>query len=154
MKPIDVNKFGQLKLLMFLEKSKGHSIWLVRCDCGAFKHVRYTSLLTGNTKSCGCLNKIKHTKHGHASSVVTRTYRSWDSMKARCRNTKDKYYGGRGITFCKRWNSFNNFLEDMGIRPQGTSLDRINNTGNYEPSNCRWATPKQQNNNQSKRRKP
>jgi hypothetical protein len=72
------------------------------------------------------------------------TYRSWQSMKTRCNNLNFRRYGGRGITYCDRWNSFENFLADMGPRPPGHSLDRINNNGNYEPSNCRWATLSQQ----------
>lgn len=91
-------------------------------------------------------------RHGMHS---TRTYKSWDAMKQRCLNPKQKSfpsYGGRGISICPRWMSFESFLADMGERPSGTTIDRIDVNGNYEPSNCRWATPSQQNSNQRKRR--
>jgi len=84
----------------------------------------------------------------------TATYRAWNDMKKRCLNKTNKsykYYGGRGITICERWLTFENFLADMGVRPAGLSLDRIDNNGNYEPGNCRWTTHQQQMVN---RRKP
>lgn len=82
----------------------------------------------------------------------TKAYNSWSMMRVRCLNPRDhKFptYGGRGITICERWSKFENFIEDMGPRPEGTSIDRINNEGNYEPGNCRWATAKEQSRNRS-----
>lgn len=90
----------------------------------------------------------RSTKHGHATAgVITPTYHSWSGMKARCLNPSNKRwadYGGRGIRVCERWMSFDNFLADMGEKLPGTSIDRIDMHGNYEPGNCRWTTPKRQ----------
>jgi hypothetical protein len=91
--------------------------------------------------------------HGH-THPMSPTYQSWKAMKARCtqpRNASWQYYGDRGITFCDRWQSFENFLADMGERPEGTTLDRIDPDGKYEPDNCRWATPSTQSDNRKAR---
>lgn len=127
-----------------------NAMYLCKCSCGNETSVRGFILLNGNTKSCGCLRR----KHGHTSSFGKRqmspTYRSWDHMLNRCTNKNShsfKNYGGRGITVCERWMKFENFLEDMGIRPDGLTLDRTDNELGYFPENCRWATWKVQNNN-------
>lgn len=153
-------KFGRMTVIAFAERAKRKRWWLCRCDCGTQKKACHTDLLNGATKSCGCLGDVRlqqmwdATKvHGHSGKRQTPTYRSWHKMKQRCLNPNDdgyQEYGGRGITICERWLSFENFLADMGERPKGTSIDRKDTNGNYEPFNCRWATPKEQCNNMRK----
>ena len=147
-------KFGRLKVLKFSHVKEKNSYWHVKCVCGNEKIIMGGSLIKGASKSCGCLSKQLTSKrsktHGKRKS---REYNSWAHMKWRCLNPNSgiyKYYGKRKIKICKRWlNSFKNFYEDMGKRPKGKSLDRINNNGNYCKKNCRWATHKQQMNNRS-----
>ena len=144
--------------------------WVCQCECGNTSTVRGTSLRSGHTKSCGCLHReaamvqaakpraqAKRRQHGHAlHGEQSPTYRSWKGAKNRCFNLNEPSwwdYGGRGITMCDRWREdFAAFLADMGEAPPGLSLDRINNSGNYEPGNCRWATRAEQQENQRPRR--
>lgn len=120
--------------------------WTFKCDCGKEHIARGSSVRRGEIKSCGCLNDgAGNRTHGMSYSSE---YYAWWNMLNRCRNPKTnnyKYYGGRGIEVCKRWNVFANFIADMGKKPSNQhSLDRIDGDGNYEPSNCRWVTKKTQ----------
>lgn len=124
---------------------------LCRCDCGSERWLAWWTVKAGETKSCGCaaerMRAVTRTKHGYAG---TPTYQTWTNMKGRCgrpSHTHYEYYGARGIRVCERWMKFKNFLEDMGVKPDGHSIDRIDNSKGYEPGNCRWATHKQQMNN-------
>jgi hypothetical protein len=141
-------RYGKLIILSEEPKRNAARYVLCQCDCGIQTTVQVKNLRSGMTKSCGCLHQGTPT-HGHTvNHQPSRTYRSWEAMKARCDNKSSiswPGYGGRGITVCDRWkHSFENFLADMGERPPGHTLDRINSKGNYDPSNCRWATPSQQ----------
>lgn len=132
---------------------KNTTMWYCRCDCGKETVVATNKLTDQSTKSCGCLSsetvRQRSLKHGHTvDRKLTAEYNAWRNAKNRCLNPEcDKYprYGGRGISMCPKWlNDFEAFLADMGLRPNGTTLDRKNVNGDYEPENCRWATPAEQ----------
>jgi len=131
--------------------------WICRCDCGREKSIDGQELRRGKTRSCRCLQAellpLANRKHGDVGTGSgTPEWNAWASMRKRCTNSRNRFYrhyGGRGITVCERWNTYENFLVDMGRRPSPVhSLDRKDNNGNYEPDNCRWATKSEQAKNQ------
>ena len=134
------------------------TMWRCKCDCGNYVVVKRRSLLSGATKSCGCYNKEKSTKHG-VFAKNPRFYNIWRGMIRRClcKNAENyPRYGGKGITVCERWLKVENFFEDMFesyerhcavYGSKETTIDRINSKGNYEPSNCKWSTKTEQSNN-------
>ena len=140
-------KFGSLIVLKLGRKKGNGAWWICQCNCGKQKEIRASDLVQGKINSCGCEHKQRIaksiTKHG---MVNTKTYNSWLSMKSRC-NKINEYYSCRGITYDKRWDSFENFYLDMGEAPENMTLDRVDVNGNYEKSNCRWSTKEQQANN-------
>lgn len=156
-KDIKGDVFGRLTVIEEYGRDKhGNATWYCKCSCGNFKVVTGVYLRNGDTKSCGCLSPelIGNRRRIHGLSRKNNTeYEIWKGMKARCFNPNGAHYdiyGGRGITVCERWkNSFNEFIADMGLRPTPShSIDRYPDmNGNYEPSNCRWATNREQTRN-------
>ena len=162
-KNIAGKRFGKLVALYPTnERNAGNIVWLCQCDCGKFFKTTCTSLITGRTLSCGCMRKQKASENAKAGNnrrthgmSKSKIYYVWMQMKNRCHNPESaafKNYGGRGITVCEEWkNSFQAFYDYVSQLPhfneEGYSLDRINNDGNYEPNNVRWATRAEQNNN-------
>jgi hypothetical protein len=156
---IDISnqKFGRLTVLRDTGKrKKGSVVWVCKCDCGQEITAKAIDLRQGEVKSCGCLRRTNPNARRHGMSwgtSRTREYITWILMRDRCSNPKNKrfqHYGGRGIGVCERWELFENFLTDMGPRPDGYSIERIDNDLGYEPKNCTWIPKADQAKNRSR----
>lgn len=153
---LEGQRFGRLLVLNKAESAKGQSVWNCQCDCGTTKAIRGIALRAGRTISCGCYGRENRTKHGRKSKRLDNktdpTYTSYINMKTRILNPNAnnyKNYGGRGIRICEQWlnGGFEQFLLDMGERPEGKTLDRIDHNGDYCPENCKWSTAQEQSEN-------
>lgn len=154
-------RYGRLTVTSF-SHTNHVAHWRCTCDCGNETVVSRGNLVKGQVQSCGCYredhraeNGAKCARHGQRSNKAkgtgrSGTYTTWEAMNMRCNNPNYEWYymyGGRGIKVCERWRKFENFLEDMGERPEGRTLDRIDGNLGYYKANCRWATPQEQTDN-------
>lgn len=146
-----INKWTIISYFITEKSGLKRTCFLCICECQKSSIIVAYKIINGSNKSCVSCGAKRHGYYG------TPEYRSWSGARSRCYNPNVynyEYYGGRGIRMHERWDKFENFLSDMGLKPKSDkplSLDRINNDGNYEPGNCRWATQSQQNSNQTKR---
>lgn len=147
-KRIDIvrgQKFNKLTILEEVAQRSGCRVFRCQCDCGNIKDIMMAHVIRSLIVSCGCHRRQIHTKHGMQNS---REYSTWENMIQRCTNPKaEKYYlyGGRGVTVCEKWlESFQAFYEDMGTRPNNTTLDRLDSDKGYYKENCKWSTPREQ----------
>lgn len=148
-------KYGRLVVISPAKSKNSKTLWNCKCECGNIVQVSSTNLRAGHTQSCGCLSKEileqRNFKHGQTvGHQNTRTYTCWIDMRRRCYNPKNKEYhnyGGRGVSVCSEWASFEQFLSDMGECPTDHTLDRLDVNGDYCLQNCRWSTRRQQSRN-------
>lgn len=152
-------KFGRWLVIGIGHRIKNGEKWLIgwrcKCECGNEKVVTGGALRSGHSKSCGCFMRNGGSALGY-SKPMTKEYKAWASIQERCYNPKNKRfkdYGGRGVVLCDRWRDFRNFLIDMGHAPPGFQLERTDNDGNYEKSNCKWASRVEQGNNKRNNRR-